>query len=93
MFTHARKNTRSKAVRYRNNRILLSDPSWYMVQKYTMRLLHPLLYRPIIGTNDRLTYFHAGHQMYVHIPSLEKLSALAAEFFGVSASGGKNDQW
>jgi hypothetical protein len=79
-----------------------------MVQNYAVRLLHPLLYRLIIVTkalrvqssvkfsvtlNDRLTYFHAWHQMYVHIPSLEKLSALAAEFFGASASRGKNDQW
>jgi hypothetical protein len=40
-----------------------------------------------------LTNFHAGHQMYVHIPSLEKLASLAAESFGVSSSRGKNDQF
>jgi hypothetical protein len=40
-----------------------------------------------------LTNFQAGHQMYIHIPSLEKLTSLAAESFGVSSSRGKNDQF
>jgi len=48
---------------------------------------------PDLRKNITLINFHGGHQMYVHLPSLEKLSAHAREFFGASASGGRSDRF
>ena len=65
------------------------DTSYFATQYTVNHLDIP----PDLRKNINLTYFHAGHQMYVHIPSLEKLSALAAEFFGASTSSGRSDHF
>ena len=65
------------------------DTSYFATQYTVNHLDIP----PELRKNITLTYFHAGHQMYVHIHSLEKLSALAGEFFRESTSGGRSDHF
>jgi carboxypeptidase C (cathepsin A) len=65
------------------------DTSYFATQYAVNHLDIP----PDLRENITLTHFHAGHQIYVHIPSLEKFSALAAEFFGASISSEKTDHF
>jgi carboxypeptidase C (cathepsin A) len=65
------------------------DTSYFATQYTVSHLDIP----PDLRKNITLTHFHAGHQLYVHIPSLVKLSAIATEFFKTSVSGRRSDRF
>jgi carboxypeptidase C (cathepsin A) len=59
----------------------------YFATRYT---IHHLGLDPGLRSNITLSYNEAGHQMYVHPPSLKKLRAEVAEFMKDAVPGGVN---
>jgi len=53
----------------------------YFATEYTM---NHLALDPTLRANMVMTYYEAGHMMYVHEPSLAQLSADLANFIGAS---------
>jgi carboxypeptidase C (cathepsin A) len=59
----------------------------YFATRYT---IHHLGLDPGLRRNITLSYYEAGHQMYVHPPSLKKLRGEVAEFMKDAVPGGVN---
>ena len=56
----------------------------YFATKYTIRHLG---LDPSLRGNIRMTYYEAGHMMYTHKPSREKLGRDVADFYGWAMTG------
>ena len=56
----------------------------YFATRYT---IHHLGLDPALRSNITLSYYEAGHQMYVHPPSLEKLRADVLKFMKIAYPG------
>jgi carboxypeptidase C (cathepsin A) len=61
----------------------------YFATRYT---IHHLGLDPGLRRNITLSYYEAGHQMYVHPPSLKKLRAEVAEFMKDAVPGRRMEQ-